>query len=448
MTAPESRLVLIIALFLALIGSASMLYYHQGLFMPGVLRVRAAGGLGNGCSFGNDFYQVWLTSREALHPRHLYGHDLYSEAMTREIQIGLYGRPLDPRIPTDPVDRRVFPYPAYMDLLLWPSAELSFPVTRVVIVLALAALTFASLLFWLRAMAWPLDPLWLAVIALLTFTSYPVLEALFAGQLGLLVGCLLAASILALQRGRLLLSGTLMALTTIKPQMTALVILYLLLWTFHDWRARKSFGIGLFSIAAALLTGSLLVWPRWIQSWTRTVIAYHGYTRPPLIREVLASPLGPRAAGLATLIMFAILMIAAMVLTWRNRAATPDSRAFWLTLSLLLAISSITILPGQAVYDHIILLPGTLFLLRDWRQLSAAGRIPRTVVIVGAIVLFWPYASAFALIAIRPLLTPQQFFSPVFFSFPIRTAASFPFAVLALLTYALRVRLTSTPTAS
>jgi len=440
---PENRLVPVIALFLALIGSASMLHYHQGLFMPGVLRVRAGGGLGNGYSFGNDFYQVWLTSREELRqPR-----DLYSEAMTREIQIGLYGRPLDPRIPTDPVDRRVFPYPAYMDLLFWPTAELAFPVARVVVVLGLAALTFASLLLWLRAIAWPLSPLWLAVIALLTFTSYPVLEALFAGQLGLFVGFLLAAAILALQRGRLLLSGTLMALTTIKPQMTALIILFLLLWTLHDWRARKQFCIGLFSIGAALLTGSLLVWPRWIQSWIRTLIAYHGYTRPPLIREVLASPLGPRAAGPATLGMFAILMIAAAVLAWRNRDAAPNSRAFWLTLSLLLAISSITILPGQAVYDHIILLPGILFLLRDWRRLRDAGRVPRTLVIVGAIILFWPYASAFALIAIRPLLTTQQFFSNALFPLPIRTAASFPFAVLAL-TYALRARLASTPTTS
>jgi hypothetical protein len=396
--------------------------------------VRAAGGLGNGYSFGNDFYQVWLTSHESLRqPR-----DLYSAPMTREIQIGLYGRPLDPHIPTDPVDRRVFPYPAYMDLLFWPSAELSFPFARVVIVLALAALTFMSLLLWLRAMAWTLNPLWIAVIVLLTFTSYPVLEALFAGQLGLLVGFLLASAILALQRGRLLLSGTLMALTTIKPQMTALVILYLLLWTLHDWRVRKPFCIGLFSACTALVAGSLLVWPRWIQSWIHTLIAYHGYTRPPLIREVLASPLGPRAAGPATLVMFAVLMMAAAVLAWRNRDTAPDSRAFWLTLSLLLAISSITIVPGQAVYDHIILLPGIFFLLRDWRRLRNSGRVPRMLVIVGAIVLFWPYASAFVLIALRPLLTTQQFFSTVVFSLPIRTAASFPFVVLALLVYAQR----------
>ncbi len=425
----------VLALCLALLGAASMLYYHQGLFMPGVLRVRAAGGLGHGYSFGNDFYQVWLTSRQALDGR----RDLYSEATTREIQTGLYGRPLDPRIATDPVDRRVFPYPAFTDLLFWPSAEMPFPETRIVVLLVLVGVTFASLLLWLRAMSWQLHPAWLAVIFLLTFTSYPVLEALYAGQLGLLVGFLLAAAILALVRGRLLLSGVLMALTTIKPQMTLLLILYLLLWTAQDWRARKRFSIGFFSIAAALLAGSLLVWPRWIQSWIHTLAAYHGYTRPPLIREVLASPLGPRAAGPATLVMFVLLMLVASALAWRARDATPGSTRFWLTLSLLLAISAITIVPGQAVYDHVILLPGIFLLLRHWRELRDAGGVPRILVIVGAIVLFWPWAAAFALLVLRPLLTPQQFLSTAIFALPIRSAASFPFAVLALLTYALRV---------
>ena len=57
-----------LALCLALIGAASMLYYHQGLFMPRVNAVRAATGLGGGYSFGNDFYQVWLSARELLMP--------------------------------------------------------------------------------------------------------------------------------------------------------------------------------------------------------------------------------------------------------------------------------------------------------------------------------------------------------------------------------------------
>ena len=423
-----------------------MLYYHQGMFMPRVVAVRTAAGLGNGYSFGNDFYQVWLTSRQWLRE----GSDPYSPEMTREIQTGLYGRPLDPNRPTDPVDRRVFPYPAFTDLLFWPAAEFRFEVVRVVVVCALAALTFASVLLWLRALDWlsfdsrindwRVSGSWLAVIIALTLTSYSALEALFAAQLGLLVEFLLATSLLALRRNRFLLAGILMAITTIKPQMTVLAIAYLLLWSVHDWRVRGRFCLGFFSTLTLLVGTSLAVLPHWIPSWTHTVLAYRHYTRPPLVTEVLTSPLGSRLSPPATFLLTAASIILAIVLAWRNRAAAFGSFAFWITLTLLLSITTITILPGQAVYDHLILLPGILLLARYRRELHNAGLGARTLLAVGALVLFWPWIAAFALIVLRPLLAPAYFNSTAFFSLPIRTAASLPFAVLALLAWTLRIK--------
>ncbi|MGH9495636.1 MAG: glycosyltransferase family 87 protein, partial [Candidatus Sulfotelmatobacter sp.] len=223
-----------LGLFLALMGAASFLYYHQGLFMPRVVAVRTAEGLGNGYSFGNDFYQVWLSAQELMRHR----RDPYSEEMTREIQTGLYGRPLDPKRPGDPIDRRVFPYPAYMDLLFWPATEFSFPVVRIFVTCLLGVLTAMGALFWLRALNWRPDWRWLAAIIVLTLCSYPALEGLFAGQLGLLVAFLLAAAILMLRRGRVLLAGILTALATIKPQVVALPLLFLLIWNWYDWHTR------------------------------------------------------------------------------------------------------------------------------------------------------------------------------------------------------------------
>jgi hypothetical protein len=424
-----------LALLLALIGASSMLYYHQGLFMSSVAAVRTAKGLENGYSFGNDFYQVWLTSRQWLRQ----GRDPYSPEMTREIQTGLYGRPLDPNRPGDPVDQRVFPYPVFTDVLFWPAAEFPFAPVRVAVVCVLAALTLASVLLWLRALDWHLSGKWLAVILLLTLCSYPALEGLYAAQLGLFVAFLLAASLLALQRRRFLLAGILMALTTIKPQVTMLAILYLLIWSLHDWRVRSRFCVGLFSTLTLLIGASLAVLPHWIQSWTHTVLAYRHYTRPPLVTEVLTSPLGSRWAGPATFILTAVSIILATLLAWRNRAADSGSFAFWITLTLLLSITSITILPGQAVYDHLILLPGILLLVRYRNELLDAGRVPRTLLAIGAVVLFWPWIAAFALILLRPWLAPGDFHSTAVLSLPIRTAASLPFAVLALLTLTLRL---------
>ena len=423
-----------------------MCYYHLGLFMPRVLEVGAAKNLAGGYAFGNDFYPVWLTTREWVRE----GRDPYSIEMTREIQQGLFGRPLDSQIPTDPLtDYRTFAYPAFTDLLFWPTAEFPFPVVRVVLVLLLAAMTVSSVLLWMRALSWHLRGLWLAVTVLLTLFSYPVLEGLYAGQLGLLVGFLLAASILALQRGRLLLSGILMALTTIKPQMTVLAILYLLLWSgvdwskdwrkdrSKDWRTHGGFILGFFSTMLALVFAATVVWPHWIGSWINVVLGYHRYARPPLVSELFAFPLGTSTTGLASMALIAVLLIVAAMLAWINRAAALHSTRFWVTLSLLLCITGVTLLPGQAVHDHVILLPGIFLLSGRWREMSSSW-IQKILLATAAAILLWPWIASAGLIALRPLLSHQQFYSKAVFALPLRTAAAFPFVVLGLLALALR----------
>src|ERR1700678_1242378 len=180
----QSHLV-VLALALTLMGAASMVYYHQGLFMPQVLEVRAAKGLAGGYVFGNDLYPVWLTLREWSREH----RDLYSPAVTRDIQIGLFGRPLQASVPTDPpTDYRTFAYPAFTDLLLWPVSSVPFPSLRIAWVALLAGLTAVSVFFWTRALFWRLSWTWLGVIILLIVCSYPGLQGLHTGQFGLLVG--------------------------------------------------------------------------------------------------------------------------------------------------------------------------------------------------------------------------------------------------------------------
>ncbi len=185
------------------------------------MEVRSAQGFGNGYSFGADFYPVWLTSREAL----LHHRDPYSPAMTRQIQIGLFGRALDTPNPAAPQDYRAFAYPAFVDLLFLPLALLPFSLVRAGLAVILAWATAVSIVLWLRAFRLRVGAFVLASLVLLTLSSYVVLEGLFAEQAGLLVGLLLAASLAALIDGRLFLSGSLLALTLIKPQMTALLSL-------------------------------------------------------------------------------------------------------------------------------------------------------------------------------------------------------------------------------
>ena len=438
MVAPElearsSTRLAFLALSLALVGAASMVYYHLGLFMPRVRQVEVARNLSGAYRLGDDFYPIWLSSREWLRA----GLDPYSVEVTREIQTGLFGRPLDSHIPSDPpADYRTFAYPAFTDLLFWPAAEFSFAAVRVVLVFLLAALTVASVFLWLRALSCGVGRIWSVIILLLVLCSYPVLEGLYAGQLGLLVGFLLAASVLALQRARFLLAGILMALTMIKPQMTAVALLYLLVWSV--WRGKeRRFCVGFVSTLFALAGAAMAVWPHWIQSWTRVILGYHRYARPPLVAEVLVPSSQPGIAIAISTFIIGLLLIAAVLMAWRNRAAAADSPRFWLTLSFLLSVTAVTLLPGQAVHDHVILLPGIFVFVCRWEQLSAS-RIVKWLLVAGVAVILWPWLTAFSLILLRPLVSASQFYSKAVFALPLRTAAAFPFLVLGAVALALR----------
>ena len=74
----------------------------------------------------SDLYPRWLGARELfLNRRDPYGADI-----TREIQTGYYGRPIDPSRPHDPKDQQAFAYPVYVVLLLAPTVGLPFSIVQ------------------------------------------------------------------------------------------------------------------------------------------------------------------------------------------------------------------------------------------------------------------------------------------------------------------------------
>jgi hypothetical protein len=300
--------------------------------------------------------------------------------------------------------------------------------------LLLPTLTALSIWMWLKALRWKIHPMWVATIMVLTLSTYQLLEAFFALQPGLFVGFFLAAAALAIRSNRLMLAGALCALTLIKPQVTILAILYLLLWSLSD-RARARFWQAFLLVAAALMICSVAVWPQWIGQWITVLLGYHNYAMPPLI-NILLGPSVPRYIAPALIV---VMLALAIGIAWRNRRAAQDSARFWFTLSLVLAITTITLLPGQAIYDHIILIPAILLLLRYSRELAKAGRIGRALLVSGSLVLAWPWVSAFVLLVIRPWLSPDTYYAVPIFALPMRTAASLPFAAVILLAWTWKV---------
>jgi len=399
-----------------------MTYWEFAIFLPGVQARHVAQGLGGGYSFGNDFYPIWLASREWMHHR----TDPYGPEMTQAIQTGLFGRPLDRHLPGDPPPSyRVLAYPAFTLILAVPLALLPFPVTRLILAGLLPLATALSILLWSRALRFRASPSVLGIVILLMLSSYAGLEALFAEQPSLLVGFLMSAAVYALTKGARSAAGILLACTLIKPQMTALLIFYLLLGSLAQWRDRRRFVYSFLAASALLCFSALVFWPHWIFQWLRVLAGYKDYSTPALTIDLLG-----RYPGI---VMTAILLAAALAMAGRARNAPESSAEFALTVSFLLTVTALTLLPGHAVYDHVILLPAIILVLRFRRQVAAVRGL-RMMLLVAAAALFWQWLGALAVVALRLLLGPARVSSTAFLLLPIRTAGAIPFAILALLT--------------
>src|SRR5216683_5105710 len=160
----------ILAPILALLAAASMWFYVRRVLVPrqvteGARLERPRGNL-------SDLYPRWLGARELL----LHGRDPYSPEITREIQRGYYGRPLDPSRPDDPRDEEGFAYPVYVVFCLAPTIGLPFTIVQKAFYWALLLLTCATTLIWLRVLRRS-APLWIQISLLaLTMGSPAVMQ--------------------------------------------------------------------------------------------------------------------------------------------------------------------------------------------------------------------------------------------------------------------------------
>jgi glycosyl transferase family 87 len=406
--------------FLLALGTS---YYYFDLLLPQARLRDAANDMIGPYAYGGDFYPIWLTGRELI----FRGRNPYTLEMTREIQTGLFGRPMDPHRASDPpTDFRAFSYPLYADLLAAPLLPLGFNTVRVVLGVLLPLLTAASLVLWLRAFKLLVSSRTLMIAIILLLVSYPVLEGLFAQQAGLLVGAALATSLALLARERLIVAGILLAFASVKPQLIWLLALWLLVWAVSDWKRRKGFLLSFILASALLVVVSELILPGWFVGWWGSLAAYSHYTLPPLAQLVLGRFLGT-TVGVALLALTG-------VIGWRTRCRPAGSPGFSLTVSFVLAVTVILSPTGGAVYDQVVLLPAICWLGFRRTEILNASRPMRVLVLVAMVALCWQWFVACG-VALASLVSRGWARSPAVLVFPTRMAAPLPFVLLALLSF-------------
>lgn len=364
----------------------------------------------------SDLYPRWIGARELL----LHGRDPYSREVTLEIQAGYYGRTLESR-PQDPIDQQAFAYPLYTVVLLAPTVNLPFSVVRISAFWLLLALTVLSVALWLRFLRWRAEWNTTVILSLLTLGSFAAVQGLKLQQLSLLVAFLLAASLWCLAAARLAPAGILLALATIKPQLTFLVAAWLLLWCVGEWRKRWVFAASFFISLGALIGGAELLSPGWVPRFYEALRAYRQYAPAgPLLGQML-----PRGIALAAILLLAAFLVA--VCWWTRKCEARESR-FAYTASLMLGLT-LLLIPMMPPYNQVMLLPGIFLLIRDWRKMSKQGIVSSTLLASVMLPLAWSWASAVVLAGASLFTAAAQNFWHV----PLWTSVVLPVPVVACL---------------
>jgi hypothetical protein len=376
-----------LALPLAAVLSCSLWWYVQGVVVPH----QEADAASRGWPRGNlsDLYPRWLGARELL----LHGRDPYSAELTREIQTGYYGRPLDRQKTDEPRDEERFAYPVFVVFLLSPTIHLSFPAVQAMFLWIFVFSTAASVLLWGKATGAPLRWQTKLIAVILILGSWPVVQGLYLQQLSLVVSALLAATVAAVAWGWLGLAGILLACTAIKPQWMLLMACWLNLWAVSDWRRRWRFSAFFLVTMAVLLVASEFVLPGWFGRWQEELRAYMQYTRSESIMRTL---LGRRLGMMAELI--AILFTA--FVGWRLRREESGTQGFGLAV-VVTVTASVLVVPKVASYDQLFLLPAVLWLLPQVSRLRSSRPALRLMFWITLAALLWPWTASCALFAVH-----------------------------------------------
>ena len=329
----------------------------------------------------NDFYPRWrgaqLYWRTSLNP--------YSDAATRLIQQDMYGRPARPD-----EDQVQFAYPFYVVFLLLPLVWLPYPWVQAVWMVLLEAAVVWGTLLALDLTRWRLPPWLWGLTVLWGLFFYHNARTISLGQFAGWVFLWAMGTLWALRARRDILAGVLLALTSVKPQMSVLLIPALLWW---GWRRRRRF-LAAAGLTLVLLAGlSFVFLPTWAGDMLRQIRRYPSYTSigsPVWVITRHYLHLGPLGEGLpaAALLLY---------LLWELRRlphAPADSDAFLWLVGMTLVVTNL-IVTRTATTNYVILYLPLFLALAPLARRYGNGPVLASFYLLSAAAVWWLFLATF-----------------------------------------------------
>lgn len=345
---------------------------------------------------GTDFMVHWMGTRTYL----MDGLSPYSDETSLKIQTFTYGRAAGP----GEHELRVA-YPLYSMFLFMPfAAAADFNLARALWMTVLEVSLVGLSLISIQLTDWKPSLLMLGVFLGFSLLWYHAVRPLILGNAVILVAVMLAGVLLAIRKRADELAGVLLAFSTIKPQVVALFIVFILFWAVANRRWKL---VGWFFGILALLvaTASLLI-PDWILQNLREILRYPGYNPPGTLGAALAVWLpdaGKRIGWAVTGVLSLVLL-----LEW-NMARRANFRGFLWAACLTLAASlwiGIQTDPG----NFIVAFPGIVLTFSLWDKRWRVGG-KKIIYAFSAVLMVGIWATFLATVeySYQPIQSPVMF---------------------------------------
>jgi len=297
---------------------------------------------------GNDSVPRWVGTvawfNEGLNP--------YSDEVTNRAQTMIYGRLAHPD-----EDQQRFVYPFYTIFFYLPLLWLNYEWARAVGMVLLEASLIISVIVSLRVYEWS-PPLWLRALTLSwAIIFYHGARTILIWQIAGMVAALLAVALWAIKEKRDVLAGVCLALATIKPQMTFLIVPLIGVWslTGRRWKLAASMAVSM-----AVLAGlSFLLLPSWLNDMRRQLADYTNYTHIGSPLNILTQTVFPFLGQPVEWALIAILTIWLLWEWWQVRGHAEGRFSWVLALTLVLTNMVVT---RTATTNYVMMIPALIYL--------------------------------------------------------------------------------------
>ena len=298
-----------------------------------------------------DFYPLWRAGRWLLD-----GDDPYSDELTEQLQLESYGQLVQDR------DPHTFAYPMTTLFLLLPLCVLPAAVAQPI---------------WLATILWGLvwsviglghsmgafrRPLSYVILLIWSLLLYPTTWGLLLGQPAIAATALLIGTVLALHREKDLLAGIALAAASLKPQVSLLATLGLLVWAVLRKRHQLLLAFG--SAMSLMVIVSFALHPGWVRGFVYSLRRYSDLMPffPPV--TLLASQFGEARVWAQTILSTALLVGTAW--SWWKAGHRPGAPTAATNVSLIVTNM---VIPRTSPVNHVILLlPLALGLIAWWNN--------------------------------------------------------------------------------